>query len=46
MKFVLIGPGQLGAHLMEAASGERTAIGKDAGLTRAFAAAHGCAGAT
>ena len=45
MKFVLIGPGQLGAHLMEAASGERTAIGKDAGLTRAFAAAHGCAGA-
>lgn len=45
MKFVLIGPGQLGSHLMEAASGERTAIGKDAGLTRAFAAAHGCAGA-
>lgn len=43
MKLILIGPGQLGTHLMHAAAGERLAIGEDAGQTQAFAEAQGCA---
>lgn len=43
MKFILIGPGQLGAHLMAAAAGERRTIGRDAEQTQAFARTQGCA---